>query len=255
MEQFNQWMLLLSCKSRTIYRHNILWPSPPRNSQQVLATCGETLLQQPFGKVLVNFLPKPKTPCTKIIKTSIIGVQTFRIGIFVKVTRSASIECQDMKKQSGKVGSERWIGEMYRNMMNDSGDIMWFSLILIFSVSFCVWRCWSHIFRCRVCHLNFMSNGQLNVVSTALLQFVRRPWQHRTVWFAAPWQVLVIRWPSSWSGPEMVLRRGHFLSDMTWMTWMKNPTISRERVKQVKDHVVERRFNDDNDVWCVHVTT
>ena len=29
---------------------------------------------------------------------------------------------------------------------------------------------------------------------------------------------------------------------------MKNPTISRERVKQVKDHVVERRFNDDNDV-------
>lgn len=156
MEQFNQWMLLLSCKSR--------------KSQHVLETCGETLLQQPFGKVLVNFLPKTKTPCTKIVKTSIIGVQTSRTSIFVKVTRSASIECQEMKRQSGKVGSERWIGEIYRNMINDSGDIMWFSLILIFSVSFCVWRCWSHIFRCRVCHLNFMSNGQLNVVSTARLQ-------------------------------------------------------------------------------------
>ena len=67
-----------------------------------------------FSICLTYPLIGTKRPCNyKIIKTSTISVRTSQISVSVKVTRSASIECQEMKRQSGKVGSERWIGEIW----------------------------------------------------------------------------------------------------------------------------------------------
>ncbi len=128
---------------------------------------------------------------------------------------------------------------------------------------FCVWRFWSPIFWCRVCRVMWTSSWMVNSMwfkrSLALEDVgayncidgkcthatmsqdikqkceqngstswdVRRPWQHRTVWFAALWRVSVIRWPSSWSGPEMVLR-----SRNGWHAWnIQNIPPFREEKK------------------------
>ena len=158
---------------------------------------------------------------------------------------------------------------------------MWFSVYFV-----CVWRFWSPIFWCRVCRVMWTSSWMVNSMwfkrSLALEDVrasncidgkcthatmshkissrnvnrmgqhlgtswdVRRPWQHRTVWFAALWRVSVIRWPSSWSGPEMVLRRGR----NGWHGWnIQNIPPFREEKKneKAKNYVVERCFND---VWC-----
>lgn len=96
MEQFNQWMLLLSCKSR--------------KSQQVLANCGETLLQQPFGKVLVNFLPKTKTPCTKNHQNIHHWSANFSDQHFCE----GHAQCIDWVPRDEETIWKGWIGEMNR---------------------------------------------------------------------------------------------------------------------------------------------